>query len=299
MAKNGSANAIGDLTDAEATILASVNVMFSVLGVFGNVLVFVVVACNRQLHTVTNVFVTSLAFADLLVCVVAQPMYAAFLFGLPHNPTYSAVRKSFSFVSVLASISNVAAVTIDRYTAITSPMVYQLRAKFKGAAILLCLIWTVSLALGIPSGIKDRSFAHVTVYYTLALVIIIVPIYVRIYFVARRQARTIAVQVGHIDRDLRGKSERENIAAKTIGNVLVAFIVCWLPVIFLPMIYRYVLNSRDVRRSLKWAQTLALCSSAINPIIYSFKTQIFRKELKKIYRLVLRRSSWEDKLEHL
>ena len=298
MLKNGSTNTAGDLTELERTLLASVNVVFSLIGIFGNVLVFVVVARNRQLHTVSNVFITSLAFADLLACIVPQPMYAAFLYGLSHDPVYSAVRKSFSFVSLLASIGNVAAVTIDRHTAIVSPMVYQLRAKFKGAAMLLCFIWAVSLVLGIPSGVK-RSFAHVTVYYTLALVIAIVPIYVRIYFVARRQARVITRQVGHIEKDLGGKSERENIAVKTIGNVLAVFIFCWLPVIVIPIIFRYSVNSRNVRRALKWAQTLALCSSAVNPIIYSLKTQIFRKELRKTYRIVLRRDHWEEKPEFL
>lgn len=298
MVKKGSANTAGDLTQLEGTLLASVNVVFSLIGIFGNVLVFVVVARNRQLHTVSNVFIISLAFADLLACLVPQPMTAAFLYGLPHNPVYSALRKSFAFSSVLASISNLAAVTIDRYTAIVSPMVYQLRAKFKGAAILLCFIWVVSLALGITSGVKP-SFQQVTVYYTLALVIVIVPIHVRIYFVARRQARVIARQVGQTEKDLRGKSERENIAAKTIGNILAVFIICWLPVIILPMIFRYRVNSRSVRRALKYAQTLALCSSAINPIIYSLKTQIFRKELRKIYRLVLRRDHWVEKPDFL
>ncbi|KAL9974020.1 hypothetical protein ACROYT_G020549 [Oculina patagonica] len=294
MAKNSSFNSSVDLSAIEANFLASVNVLFSLCGIFGNVLVFIVVERNRQLHTVTNMFITSLALADLLVCLVAQPMYAVFLYGLPPNPAYGITRKTFSFVSVLASISNLAAVTIDRYIAIVSPMQYQLKANFKSAFILLSFIWVVSLGLGIPSGIK-QSVQHITVYYIVALVMIIVPIYVRIYFIARRQARVIARQVEHIEKALKSRGERENIAAKTIGNVLGVFIICWLPVIVLPMIFRYSVNSRTVRRLLKWAQTLALCSSAVNPVIYSLKTQIFKKELRKFYRVALRRRSWEDK----
>jgi len=298
MAKNGSANTTPDLTYMEATFLASVNVLFSLIGIFGNTLVIVVVARNRHLHTVTNMFITSLAVADLLVCLVAQPMYAAFLYGFSPNPAYSVTRRTFSFVSVLASISNLVAVTVDRYIAIVSPMTYHLRATFKSATILVCVIWLVSLALGIPSGIEP-SVRRITVCYTLALIIIIVPIYVRIYTIARRQARVIARQVDHFEKDLRTKSERENIAAKTIGNVLAVFIICWLPVIVTPLIFRYSMNTRNVRRALKWAQTLALCSSAINPAIYSLKMQIFRKELRKIYRVVLRRRYWEEKPEFL
>jgi len=195
---------------------------------------------------------------------------------------------------MLASISNLAVLTIDRYIAIVSPMQYQLKANFKSAFSLLCLIWVISLGLGIPSGVI-QSIQRITKYYTLALVVIIVPIYIRIYFIARRQARVISRQVEHIEKDLKKKSERENIAAKTIGSVLGVFIFCWLPLIVIPMIFRYRTANRAVMRALKWAQTVALCSSAVNPVIYSLKTQIFKKEVKKLVRGTLRRNSWEDK----
>ncbi|XP_020618798.1 octopamine receptor 1-like [Orbicella faveolata] len=294
MVKNGSTNSTVDLSNIEATFLASVNVVFSLCGIIGNVLVLIVIARNRQLHTVTNVFISSLALADLLVCIVAQPMNAVFLYGLPPNPVYGMTRKTFSFVSMLASISNLAVLTVDRYIAIVTPMQYQLKANFKRASILLCLIWVISLGLGIPSGII-QSVQRITKYYTLALVVIIVPIYIRIYLIARGQERVIARQAEHIEKDSKKKRDRENIAAKTIGSVLAVFIFCWLPLIVIPMIFRYSAANRVVMRALKWAQTVALCSSAVNPVIYSLKTQIFKQEVKKVLRSTLRRNSWEDK----
>lgn len=294
MVENGSTNSTVDLSNIEATFLASVNVVFSLCGIIGNVLVLIVIARNRQLHTVTNVFISSLALADLLVCIVAQPMNAVFLYGLPPNPVYGMTRKTFSFVSMLASISNLAVLTVDRYIAIVTPMQYQLKANFKRASILLCLIWVISLGLGIPSGII-QSVQRITKYYTLALVVIIVPIYIRIYLIARRQERVIARQAEHIEKDSKKKRDRENIAAKTIGSVLAVFIFCWLPLIVIPMIFRYSAANRVVMRALKWAQTVALCSSAVNPVIYSLKTQIFKQEVKKLLRGTLRRNSWEDK----
>lgn len=294
MVENGSTNSTVDLSNIEATFLASVNVVFSLCGIIGNVLVLIVIARNRQLHTVTNVFISSLALADLLVCIVAQPMNAVFLYGLPPNPVYGMTRKTFSFVSMLASISNLAVLTVDRYIAIVTPMQYQLKANFKRASILLCLIWVISLGLGIPSGII-QSVQRITKYYTLALVVIIVPIYIRIYLIARRQERVIARQAEHIEKDSKKKRDRENIAAKTIGSVLAVFIFCWLPLIVIPMIFRYSAANRVVMRALKWAQTVALCSSAVNPVIYSLKTQMFKQEVKKLLRSTLRRNSWEDK----
>ena len=296
MTKDSSHSSIAGLTDVEAIFLASVNVVFSLIGILGNLLVLFVVLRHRHMHTVTNMFIASLAIADLLVCFVAQPLYAIYLYGLPSNIIYSDVRKTFSFVSVLASISNLGAVTMDRYIAIVWPMSYELRVTCKRAAILLCVIWVVSLLLGIPAGILP-SLQRIVVYYVLALVIFIVPIYVRIYLVARRQARLIARQVGHLDRNSRSRGGKENVAAKTIGNVLTAFIICWLPLIVMPIVFRYIDDGRKVKKILKWVQTIALCSSALNPVIYSLKTQIFKKDLRKIGRAIFRRRAWEEKPE--
>lgn len=296
MAKNvGTAN----LTATQAFIIASVNVLFAVIGVFGNALVFVIVARNRRLHTVSNLFIISLALADLLACIIAQPMYAAFLFGLLHNPIYRDVRKTFSFVSLLASISSLVAITVERYTAIVWPMMYQRRANLTNVLVLLFIVWSLSIGMGIPAGIGQVPwFPNIVVYYTMSLVLIVSPINLYIYIIARRQARAIAKQVGHLGKSSQGKNERENIAAKTIGSVLAVFAICWVPVIVTPMIYRYG-NRGKLNLAFKWVQTLALCSSAVNPVIYCLKTQIFRKELKDICRRVFRGSSSRDKPEFI
>ena len=287
-----------DLYKPEATVLAIVNILFSFVGTLGNVLVFIVLSRNRALHTVTNLLITSLAVGDLFACTAAQPMYVAFLLGLTAKPVYGRVRKVFSFVSMMASISSLSAVTMDRYMAIASPMSYQLRSKVKNTVVVLCGVWLLSLGLGIPCGL-DETVQRIAVYYTIAQILVIVPIYVRIFVIARRQARTIARLTGHINKECRTKSERENIATKTVGTVLAVFVVCWFPLIIMPMLYRHVGNNRGIRRALKWSQTLALCSSALNPVIYSLKTETFKKELKKIYQAVFCRHSWRERPESL
>lgn len=51
-----------------------------VLGVFGNVLVCFVVARNKAMHTVTNLFITNLALSDILLCVLAVPFTPLYSF---------------------------------------------------------------------------------------------------------------------------------------------------------------------------------------------------------------------------
>lgn len=51
-----------------------------VLGLFGNILVCYVVARNKAMHTVTNCFITNLALADILLCVLAVPFTPLYSF---------------------------------------------------------------------------------------------------------------------------------------------------------------------------------------------------------------------------
>ncbi|KAI5692439.1 hypothetical protein M8J75_016564, partial [Diaphorina citri] len=65
----------------------SIQILFSliyatifVLGVFGNVLVCYVVFHNKNMHTVTNFFITNLALSDILLCILAVPFTPTYTF---------------------------------------------------------------------------------------------------------------------------------------------------------------------------------------------------------------------------
>ena len=71
-----------------------------VVGLVGNVLVVFVVANNKAMQTVTNVFIANLALSDILLCVLAVPFTPLYFylnewtFGkiLCHLVVYSQVR---------------------------------------------------------------------------------------------------------------------------------------------------------------------------------------------------------------
>ncbi|KAK4287083.1 hypothetical protein Pmani_039837 [Petrolisthes manimaculis] len=87
------------------------------LSIFGNVLVCLAVYTDRNLRKIGNLFVVSLAIADLFVaCVVMTFALVNDLLGhWPFGPEYCDIWIAFDVMCSTASIVNLCAISLDRY----------------------------------------------------------------------------------------------------------------------------------------------------------------------------------------
>ncbi|UMM41571.1 hypothetical protein L5515_017774 [Caenorhabditis briggsae] len=128
-------------------------VMLILLTIFGNILVVLSVVVYKRMRTFTNILLTSLATADLLVGLIVMPMS---LLDLLHNHRWPLGRflcRMWATSDVLlctASILNLCVISLDRYFAITSPLKYPRTRSRKMAAGLLTGVWTISFVVCSP-----------------------------------------------------------------------------------------------------------------------------------------------------
>ena len=106
---------------------------------------------------------------------------------------------------------------------------------------------------------------------------IMIVMYVKIYFVARKQA--------HLLR--RGRSYAKDVkAAKTIALLIGLFVICWGPFFAIILCFAYD-QSCPVPSSLfnviKWME---YTSSCLNPVIYTFLNRCYRRAFRKPCKLV-------------
>lgn len=134
--------------------LAAILLIFSLATVFGNALVIAAVIRERYLHTATNYFVTSLAFADCLVGLVVMPFSALYevlqhrwYFGI----NWCDVWRSLDVLFSTASILNLCVISLDRYWAITDPFTYPTRMSRRRACLLIAGVWVCSGAISFPA----------------------------------------------------------------------------------------------------------------------------------------------------
>ncbi|XP_045119829.1 QRFP-like peptide receptor isoform X2 [Portunus trituberculatus] len=123
-----------------------------VVGVAGNGLIIFTICRFRRLKTTTNVFLASLASADLLLILLCIPVKLARLFS--YSWTLGAVMcKTLYFLQALSAICSVLTLTtmsIERYYAIVHPMRAQYRCTISQAKRLCGGLWLLSLVLASP-----------------------------------------------------------------------------------------------------------------------------------------------------
>ncbi|XP_028391118.1 adrenocorticotropic hormone receptor-like [Dendronephthya gigantea] len=289
------------LSDVELGVMISINILFSFTGTVGNLAVcFAFILC-RNLRNTMNIFIFSLACSDLLVCLVAQPMFITRLFRNPqadHVTTISEdIRSRLTWISLLASIGNLLGVTMDRYFIIADPLRYAARVTTNTACVFVAVVWTFATTLGALT-LYNRNARYIgQIYVVVLLAGMIIPLYCRILCIARRHARLIhsfynRVQTSHSDKTntLAPRTRRPSVqkadrnSLKTVGIISSIFVIGWFPLLILPFIYRAEGNDKSaILNAFQWANTLALCSSACNPIVYSWRDRRFRKVLTVNY----------------
>ncbi|XP_076328283.1 5-hydroxytryptamine receptor-like [Tachypleus tridentatus] len=150
--------------------LLSVLVLATLLG---NVLVITAILMEKNLHTVGNYLVLSLALTDLTVACLVMPL--AVVYEVKQEWTFGIllcdIWTSCDVLCCTASILHLLAIAVDRYWAVTN-VDYIHKRSVRHIAIMIVLVWTVSgiVSLGPVLGWKDPGYEERIRTYKICLV---------------------------------------------------------------------------------------------------------------------------------
>ncbi|XP_015917055.1 probable G-protein coupled receptor No18 [Parasteatoda tepidariorum] len=140
------------MSTIEAVTTALILSIIILATVIGNILVIMSVFTYRPLQNVQNMFIVSLAVADITVAVLVMPLNVAYTlmaqwkFGL-------SVCKMWLTCDVMcctASILNLCAIALDRYWAIHDPINYASKRTLSRVMLMIAAVWGVSLTISAP-----------------------------------------------------------------------------------------------------------------------------------------------------
>ncbi|XP_066534119.1 D(3) dopamine receptor [Hoplias malabaricus] len=200
---------VGGMEDGMQNYYAMFYSLLILAIVFGNVLVCLAVLRERSLQTTTNYLVVSLAVADLLVASLVMPwavylevVGGAWLF----SRLYCNIFVTLDVMMCTASILNLCAISIDRYTAVVMPVLYNTtHSSRKRVSVMIATVWILAFAVSCPllfgfnttddplvCSISNPDFviySSVVSFYLPFVVTLLV--YVRIYIFLRRRRKKI------------------------------------------------------------------------------------------------------------
>ena len=260
------------MVGTEVIFLIVVNAFLSCIGIIANFLVVLVVLKNREIRNELNLLIASLAVADLTVCLAAQPMYIVTL-GSEESDGFKYAFELTAFISLHASFNSLTGITINRMAVLLHPFSYTMSHHRKRLYIgILGGIWASSVILAYyfttDSGRKTTPYVHT------AMFSLFIFSYAYIFWVARKQVRTISSQMQSVSFNHKAtKIHSENNAAKTSAILVSTSLTCFFP----DIVFDYMHIVDEMRFS--WAFTLLFLSSTMNPCIYVWRNGRFRLAL--------------------
>ncbi|XP_034847430.1 trace amine-associated receptor 8 isoform X3 [Mirounga angustirostris] len=283
----------------------------SLLAVFGNLLVMTSVLHFKQLHAPANFLIASLAGADFLVGVTVMPfsmvrsVESCWYFGTRFCTLHSCFDVAFCY----SSLFHLCFISIDRYIAVTDPLVSPSKFTVSVSGICVSVSWILPIVYSgavFYTGVSDDGMEELVsalncvggcqmvvnqdwvlidflLFFIPTLVMII--LYCKIFLIVKQQAvkieNTGSKAESSSDSYKSRVAKRERKAAKTLGITVVAFMISWLPYTIDTLIDAYMgfITPAYIYGICCWG---AYCNSAINPLIYALFYPWFRKAIKII-----------------
>ncbi|KAG9346041.1 hypothetical protein JZ751_007856 [Albula glossodonta] len=125
----------------------------SLVTIIGNILVLVSFKVNKQLKTVNNYYLLSLAFADLIIGVISMNLYTTYIImdQWALGNWACDLWLAIDYVASNASVMNLLVISFDRYFSVTRPLTYRAKRTTKRAVTMIGLAWSISFVLWAPA----------------------------------------------------------------------------------------------------------------------------------------------------
>ena len=164
------------------------------------------VARNRSLRTISNLFLTSLAAADFLVGLVIDPVWIS-IRCLGYNAdtylqTYGKCVDYLWIHTTVATTFNLCCVTLDRHIAIFYPLRYEDIVTNRRCYLLIATVWFMSLVLPCSRLLINDVTGLSTLYISFTVITILIPMII-IIFCSMQNLRAAAVQSKKIITDVK------------------------------------------------------------------------------------------------
>ncbi|XP_074842198.1 C-X-C chemokine receptor type 6 [Carettochelys insculpta] len=266
-------------------------------GLIGNFLVLIIYIFCEKLKTLTDVFLVSLATADLFF-LSTLPFWA---YSAAHEWIFGSIMckiiRGLYTLNLYTSMLTLTCITIDRFIAIaqaTKAHVSQAKRMVCGKAMCI-LVWVVSLAFAVPQFIystqanHDKSICH-ALYPSHLTELGLKVLQLTLGFFIPMLTMIICYSV-IIKTLLHARSFQKHKSLRIIFAIIVVFILTQLPYNLLILIRSIHLDfylDDNYTAAVVITEAIAYLHGCLNPVLYFFIGVKFRKNFQKIIKNIRR-----------
>ena len=262
------------------------NVPLILICIVGNALVLIAASKSRRIRSSSMEILSSLAFSDLLVGIIAQPLCLA------HQCTKESFLNSLMVLIVYpicgVSLWTLTAISVDRFLALHFHMRYATLVTTTRVKISIAFIWLYNFVSSALYYLVPFIYFFIMTLTTVICILNFFLAYLGIYFIVRHHQLQIHAQQQTVEsKDVAGNVNGISMVRlkKSAMNTFVFFIffvICYLPM--------YALLTFAISKRAQWTTeydfsiTVVFLNSAINPFLFCWRLQELRRNVLKTLR---------------
>ncbi|XP_068561256.1 C-X-C chemokine receptor type 2-like isoform X2 [Cebidichthys violaceus] len=291
------------IPDAVSVVVAVFYVLIFLLAIPGNLVVGLVIGLSKQPLPPSDLYLLHLAVADILLAVTLPFWATSVTKGWVFGDAMCKIVTVFQELSFYSSILFLTCISMDRYMVIVRAMETRKANRQRVSWAVCAAVWAVGALLSLP-GLLNSAYLSETSQQTTCreqydpgsadvwrLVTRILRHTLGFLVPLAVMLLCYGVTVRRLLR-IRGGFQRQR-AMRVIVFVVVAFLLCWTPyhlavmvdTFFRAKIVPYRCPARmAVDQAMFGTQSLGLLHSCVNPVLYAFVGEKFRKRLGQLAR---------------
>jgi hypothetical protein len=133
----------------------SVSAFLFIFGTTGNVIIIIIITCNKDMRTIPNMYILNLAISDTfyLTTFLLETLLFKYLPALPGNEIVCTFYAFWGVMSVGLTAYSVAVLSIQRYRVTVNPLHVHVCSQptWRGTGTIICGVWIVAALFAIPA----------------------------------------------------------------------------------------------------------------------------------------------------
>ena len=282
---------------AFAMTAISLNVLSFPVTIVMNVLVIMAVKTRPRLQSKYNILLACLAGTDLLVGAASQPSYIVgqiyVIKGLSLSEycRYHKLTNLLVLIPIFASVFHLTLISIERFVALKYTFRYITIVTGFRLKVAVVSSWVFAFCPGILRNLSEKLefISGVAIAMVLFLnIFLILFCHLSVYFVTRRHEKQIKCE--QVSPQAAADFAKEKKALKTTRIIIMALLVCFFP-LFVYILISLAFSKSDsyivnvITFSLPILKSFFLINSLCNPIIYCYRSKMFRKTCKELLKM--------------
>ena len=271
----------------ETVVIANciLNAPLMLLSIIGNALVLVAILKTPSIRSPSVIFLCSLAVSDLLVGLVAQPVYIAA--EIARTVRLSQAADTVGFAGCGVSLATMTAITVDRFLALHYHLQYPNLMTTSRAIYTIITIWFI-ITLFSFSILWSRSIQYFLAAFcnTICLLVCLV-CFIKIHRIVRRHQLQIQLQQQAVENSIDTNNHHIRQSTKSAKSIFIYFLVMIL--CYTPSFFVHIISAINISNSIilwTFPITAAFMNSSINPFLYCWRIPELRTAVFKTARLL-------------